>query len=83
SVLRFNLSDVLPYLQVEILWHGKLAKRLEKAAKNGASHVVILSPDEEKEGACIVKNMATREEKKVFFEDLMNEETLANIFSIK
>ncbi len=83
SVLRFNLSDILPYLQVEILWHGKLAKRLEKAAKNGTSHVVILSPNEEKEGACIVKNMVTREEKKVFFEDLMNEETLANIFSIK
>lgn len=80
SVLRFNLSDSLPCLQVEILWHGKLAKRLEKAAKNGAAYVVIISPDEEKEGACIVKNMKTREEKKVFFEDFTNGDEIAKIF---
>lgn len=83
SVLRFNLSDVIPCLQVEIDWQGKLSKRLEKAAKNGASHVVIISPEEEKEGACIIKNMTTREEKKVFFEDLTSEDSIIGIFSPK
>ncbi len=83
STLRFNLSDVLPCLQVEILWHGKLTKRLEKSSKNAATHVVIMSADDEKQGMCIVKNMAARTEKKVHFEDFTNEDEIADIFSLK
>jgi histidyl-tRNA synthetase len=83
SVLRFNLSEVLPCLNVEILWHGKLSKRLEKAVKNGASYAIIMSPEDEKEGVCIVKNIATREEKKVFFEDLTDDNEIIKIFTPK
>jgi histidyl-tRNA synthetase len=83
SNLRFNLSDILPCLQVEILWHGKLAKRLEKASKNAATHVVIMSADDEKQGMCVVKNMAARTEKKVHFEDFTNEDEIASIFSLE
>lgn len=69
-------------LSVEIYWHGSDKKRLEKAIKNGATHVVILSPDEEKNGMCLVKNIQTREEQKVSFSDLSNPENLRPIFNI-
>ena len=64
-------SKLKQKISVEIYWQGSDKKRLEKAIKNGATHVVILSPDEEKNGMCIVKNIQTREEQKVLFKDFL------------
>ena len=69
-------------ISVDILWQGTLTKRLEKAAKNGVTHAVILPPDEVKEEKCIIKNMATREEQKVLWNDFADMEKLAKIFNI-
>jgi len=43
---------------VEVFWQGKLGKRMEKAAKAGATHVIILG-DELKEGKATLKHMKT------------------------
>ncbi|MEK6746693.1 MAG: histidine--tRNA ligase [Pseudomonadota bacterium] len=68
-------------MSVDIDWQGKLSKRLEKAAKNGATHVVIISPDEMKDGMVIVKNMETRNEQKISISGLSIEK-LKEIFGI-
>lgn len=76
--------DGIPQIMasIEIDWQGKLSKSLEKAAKNGATHVVILSPEEMKEEKYIVKNMATRKEQKILLNDFTDTEKLKNIFNI-
>ena len=54
---------------IEILWNGKLGKRMEKASKQGATHVIILGEELER-GACMLKNMATGEQMEVSLEKL-------------
>jgi len=83
SMLRLGLYAVAPDLQLEIMWQGSLSKRLEKAAKNGATHVVILSPEELKNEVCIVRNMQTRAEQKIPLEDFDDDEKLEEIFGIE
>lgn len=71
---KFNSS-------VEIDWRGKLTKRLEKAAKDNATHVVILSPEEMNNGMIIIKDMLLRKESKILILDLTKEK-LKEIFGI-
>ncbi len=47
---------------VEVLWDGKLGKRLEKAAKLKATHALIMGADEMKQGKAALKNMKTGEQ---------------------
>lgn len=53
---------------VEVLWSGKLGKRLEKAAKMNATHALIIGEDERKSGKASLKNMKTGEQQLVSFE---------------
>ncbi len=83
SLLRFGLYNIFPDLSLEIYWEGKLSKRLEKAVKNGATHAVILSPEEMKNEVCIVKNLNTRTEQKIPLEDFEDDAKLEVIFGIE
>jgi len=83
TMLRFGLYDIFPNLSLEIYWEGKLSKRLEKAVKNGATHAVILSPEEMKGEVCIVKNLRARSEQKIPLEDFEEAEKLEEIFGIE
>jgi histidyl-tRNA synthetase len=47
---------------VEVLWNGKLGKRLERAAKMHATHALILGEDELKNGKAVLKDMKTGEQ---------------------
>lgn len=67
---------------VEIFWQGKLGKRMEKASKHAATHVVILGEDEVKDKKCVLKNMLTGEQKVVAFDDLTHKNTLAGLLEI-
>jgi histidyl-tRNA synthetase len=80
SMLRFSLYDVFADLQLEILWQGSLAKRIEKSAKNAANYVIILSPEDIKNEVCIVRNLQTRKEKRALFEDFEDEAKIIEIF---
>ncbi|MDX2072858.1 MAG: histidine--tRNA ligase [Alphaproteobacteria bacterium] len=57
---------------VEILWDGKLSKRLDKAAHRGATHALIISPEELARSMCILRNMETREQQEVHILDIVN-----------
>lgn len=70
SVISVSKVTLQRKFSVDIDWNGKLTKRLERAAKNGATHVVILSPDEMSNKMIIIKNMETRNEQKVYIDDL-------------
>ena len=50
---------------VEVLWNGKLGKRLEKADRMKATHALILGEDEMKVGKAMLKDMKTGEQKPV------------------
>jgi len=67
---------------VEILWQGNLKKRMERAAQRGATHVLILGPDEVARDACIIKNMKTGEQREVALDYLKDERKLIEILSI-
>jgi histidyl-tRNA synthetase len=88
SSLRYHLAFLLNKISsskkcsVDIVWLGSIKKRMEKAAKQGATHVIFFAPDEAKNDCCIIKYMKTGTEKKVAFEDLGNLEKLKEIFEI-
>ncbi len=65
---------------VETLWQGKLGKRLEKASQRGATHALILAPEELKQNLYIVRNMQTREEQKVPIDAFKDMQKIRNIF---
>lgn len=67
---------------VETLWQGKLSKRMEKASKNNASHVIIFAPDEFLRQTCIIKNMATGNQSEFGIKELQNPEALVRILAL-
>jgi histidyl-tRNA synthetase len=83
SVVRFTLHDMLLkqrsklFCSVQTMWQGKLAKRMEKAAKQDATHVIILPTEEMKRRACIIQNMDTRERKEIQVDELSDPIKLA------
>lgn len=66
---------------VEILWSGKLGKRMEKASKQGATHVLILG-EELVRGACVLKNMSTGEQREIAVSDLSDAQKLAEMLKL-
>ena len=91
SLLRVKLYEVLQTLHskrscsVEILWQGKLAKRIERAAKQGATHLVILPPEEMSAStpSFILQDMKTREKLTVPVSELSDGQKLAALLKIK
>jgi histidyl-tRNA synthetase len=67
---------------VETLWHGKLGKRLEKASQKGATHALILGPDEMNSGQCVLRDMQTREEQKIPLEHFKDMEKIKSLFKV-
>jgi histidyl-tRNA synthetase len=61
TAIERRLIGIGRQYSVEILWSGKLGKRLEKASKMNATHVLILG-DEMKSGNMVLKNMKTGEQ---------------------
>ncbi len=57
---------------VEIAWQGSVKKRMERAAKNEATHVVIVSPDEMSRGTCLIKTMKTGAQEEVPLAELID-----------
>lgn len=88
TILRFTIADILQKSNsrrpcwVEVLWQGKLSKRMEKAAKQGATHVVILPPEEMAHRACVLQNMDTREKIEVHTNDLSDVQKLAELLKL-
>ena len=80
--LRFALAEIFPNVSLEISWHGNIQKRIEKAVKSGATHGVIISPDELQNEVCIVRNLQTRSEQKIPLEDFEDDARLNEIFSL-
>lgn len=78
----FAQKGLEKYLCVQIDWLGTLKKRLEKANKKCATHVIIMPVDEIEKEIVVIKNMQTRKEDKVSFADLRNLEKLKEIFGI-
>lgn len=73
DALRFaGGGDGASVASVQIMWQGKISKRLEKVAKEAGSHAIIISPDELVRGAVIVKNMQAGTQQEVKIADLKN-----------
>jgi histidyl-tRNA synthetase len=53
---------------VEILWNGKLGKRLEKAAKMNATHALIMGEEEMQRSKAVLKDMKTGTQTEVSIE---------------
>jgi histidyl-tRNA synthetase len=93
DLLRFGIKEILNkkrierLCSVEIIWQGSLKKRMEKVAKNGATHVVLFAPEEASRRACIVKNMQTGGQQEVSVADfgnakIINDKKFEEIFGI-
>jgi len=88
SLLRFNIGYELiarntrRECSVETFWAGKLAKRMEKAAKQGADFVLILPPEEMVRNACVLQNMQTREKKEIVIADIKDSAKLAGLLGL-
>lgn len=93
DLLRFGIRDILRekrikrLCSIEILWQGSQKKRMEKANKQSATHVILFSVHEAERRVCIVKNMKTSEQQEVPVADFGNSETIhyekiAEIFGI-
>ncbi len=93
ALLRFGIKGILDkkkierLCSVEIAWQGSLKKRMERAAKNDATHVVLFAPDEAERSACVVKNMQTGEQQEVVVSDfgsseIINDKKFEEIFGI-
>ncbi len=67
---------------VEILWHGKLGKRMERASKLGATHILIIGGDEAKEGKCVLKDMHNGNQNLVDMLDFADPQKTAKIFDL-
>lgn len=66
-------------VRVEIGYRGSLRKRMERAGKQNASHVLFLGDDELARGSFRVKNMETGEEAEVSRETLFS--AAASVFA--
>jgi histidyl-tRNA synthetase len=60
----------------EVFWHGSFKKRMERANKQGATHVIILGSEEITQNQFILKNMKTGMEDKLSM-DLRDKAVLA------
>lgn len=76
-------SRIKQKASVEILWQGKLSKRLERASARGASHTIIIGEDEAQREACKLKDMRAHTESEVPLDDLVRGKDLALLFGIK
>jgi histidyl-tRNA synthetase len=80
--LRLSLASIREenhlkqHFSAEILWHGSVKKRLEKAAQQEATHVIIMPPDEAKQGKCVLKNMKTGVQIEIALDDFTNQTIL-------
>lgn len=66
-------------VRVEIGYRGSLRKRMERAGKQNASHVLFLGDDELARGSFRVKNMETGEEAEVSRDTLFS--NAASVFA--
>ncbi len=67
---------------VEVLWQGKLSKRLERAAKADFTHALIIGEDEAAKGQFLLKYMATGEQRAIARGELLENENVKKIFGI-
>ncbi|MCE2926185.1 MAG: histidine--tRNA ligase [Rickettsiales bacterium] len=80
--LRLSLASIREenhlkqHFSAEILWHGSVKKRLEKAAQLEATHVILMPPDEAKQGKCLLKNMKTGVQIEIALDDFTNKTIL-------
>jgi len=88
SKLRGVIAELLEILEsrvpttVETLWQGKLGKRMEKASKSKATHVIILGPDEIANGQFILKILSTGEQKTLLQTELLDRKKLMKLFTL-
>ena len=86
--LRFCISDILKkekikrLCSVEILWQGSQKKKMEKANKQEATHVILFSAHEAERRVYIIKDMKNGEQKEATAADFVNAKKLAEIFGI-
>ena len=88
TLIRMTLHDALQKSSsshecyVDIFWEGKISKRLERASKKGATHVVFMAPEEAARRAIKIKNLKTGEEKEVFVSDLADSAKLLKFIDL-
>jgi histidyl-tRNA synthetase len=74
-------SSNLP-VYVDILWQGKLGKRMEKAAKTAATHAIIFGGDEFKAGMFVIKNMQTGKQGVMPLDAIFDPHVIASAFNL-
>src|SRR5258705_12941 len=75
-LLEFNQTK--HRVSVETLWQGTQKKRMERADKRGATHVLLMLPD-----GIQLKNMKTGQRQPFDFKDLMkHQERLVSLFDL-
>jgi len=75
-------NKVKGHCSVEILWQGSHKKRMERADKRGATHVITLSKEDIERRVYNLKNMRTGTVQQVNSSDIANPEKLIEIFNI-
>jgi histidyl-tRNA synthetase len=78
----FSASHIKQKCVVEIAWQGNLKKRMERASKQNATHVIIVGEDELKKKGITLKNMQTGESKFVLHKEVQDLNTLKILFNI-
>ena len=77
----FSTNHLKQNCIVEADWHGSLKKRMERASKAGATHVIILAPDELQRGNFKLKYMKTGDQLEATLDDFMNQEKIISLFT--
>lgn len=83
TIVRSGLQEILcneatnKKLSVEILWQGNLKKRMEKANKQAATHVILVRGNNYE-----IKNMATGEQMSISPAEFENRENIRKILGI-
>jgi len=88
TLLRIRLSSIKDELKTkrefsaEVIWQGKLSKRLERAAKSGFTHALIIGEDEVNKEQFLLKDMASGTQSPINNDELLQNENVKRIFGI-
>lgn len=66
----------------EVIWQGKLSKRLERASKAGFTHAIIIGEDEVNKRQFLLKDMKAGTQSAIARDELMHNENVKKLFGI-
>lgn len=88
TLLRVRLNSIKDELKTkrefsaEVIWQGKLSKRLERASKSGFTHAIIIGDDEVNSGKFLLKDMASGTQSSIDRDKLLENDNVKKIFGI-